>query len=262
MRMASLCYSATFISAQAVGAQPENPAAREVKAGWFRVVAPTGAVSEKTYERVVRAVRSQSPLPGLPPDVLQRQQVTISLASRMRADIVAWSSTSDGLVVLRLSDAEVWQDEVLYRNLRHELAHIGLSRYLNFASVPRWFAEGYSEFAVGSVSCAGEVRLGLFFRLGRSMGDRAEPNAPFGDIEDSRVAYDAFASFFEFLEASLRSSVTGGRMFADVRRYGVEDGLRRTFGVGFEELERRWRARAAKEYSRSLDVSTARCTRP
>lgn len=261
-RIALLCYAVTLVLSQPAMAQRANPAAHEVRAAWFRVLAPVGAVPDKTYERLVRATRSQRSLPGLPRDVLQRQLVTISLALRMNADIVGWTSASDGLVVIRLSDAQEWDDQVLYRNLRHELAHIGLSRHLGDVSVPRWFSEGYSEFAAGGVSCEGEVRLALLFGLGQKNRHDVRTNDPFGEIADPRVAYDAFGSFFEFLEAKRRFSVASGLLFANVKRFGIEDGLRQTYGVGVKELERRWRSVAVKQYSSSLDSSTGRCIHP
>lgn len=262
MPAARLCCSGTLVLAQVLTAQPANPPVHEIKAGWFRVIAPAGVVPDRTYQRIVSAARSQLPLPGLPYDVLQSKQVTVSLALRMNADIVGWASTSDGLVVLRLSDVEGWDDMELYRNLRHELAHVALSRYLRDAAVPRWLSEGYSEFAAGGVTCEGEVRLSLLFRRGQRLQGGTLSQIRLDEIGNTRVGYDAAASFFEFLEASSKSSVSTGVMFANVRHFGVDGGLRRTFGASIEELERRWRTLARRKYYQTLHVATERCARP
>jgi hypothetical protein len=177
----------------------------------------------------------------------------------MNEDMVGWASTEGGLVVLRLADVEKWDDQTLYRNLRHELAHVGLSRYLLGAKVPRWLAEGYSEFAAGGLTCESEVRLIFFLRSQQQERDSARLRLRLDEIGNTRLGYDLFASFFAFLEASPMSSVTSGMMFANMQRWGVDEGLRRTFGVSIEVLEQRWRSPLVKKYRQSLDVVTERC---
>ena len=245
--------------APAAAAQPADPIALQARSGPLRVIAPVGAARAATLARVIRAARIDEPFPGLPRDALGRAGITISLALRVRDDREAWTSADDGLIVLRLADAEAWPGDKLRRVVRHELAHVGLARALGFAKLPRWLSEGYSEWVSGGVSCEGEVRLHVYLRVPRTAEGAGSGGEPFTDISDPRVAYDAYASFFDYLETTSNAGVSDGRFFANVRAHGVLRGVIQTFGIDLPALERQWREYAQRRYANALNTAGPVC---
>ncbi len=108
--------------------------------------------------RVLRALEESLPLPGLPVDgptgvvvLLAPDEETFNrLTSGQTPDwgaAVAIPALST-IVIPSYASARGpgWSDA---RVLRHEWAHIGLYQYLEGLRVPRWFSEGYAQWASG-----------------------------------------------------------------------------------------------------------------
>jgi hypothetical protein len=131
--------------------------------------------------------------------------------------------------------------------LRHEWAHLGLHQYLGSLLVPRWFDEGYAQWAsTWDRSEVWQLRMLL-------ATDRAPPLDSLSldwprDAASARAAYMLAATALEYLvqesgERGLRRMLErwkGSRSF--------EDALRNTYGVTQGQLEEHWRAYVRRRY--------------
>ncbi len=141
------------------------------------------------------------------------------------------------------------------RILRHEWAHLMLAHELEGRRVPRWFAEGYAEWAVGGWLDHGSLRLGLALALGAAppldslalAWPRTGPGA--------ELAYLLSASAVEYLVAS--SGVVGlEAMLARWRQGGsFDEALRATYGATPSQLEADWRRWVKRRYGWAVVVS-------
>lgn len=198
-------------------------------------------------------------LPGLPPDALGPEGADVWLASSpARWDsltggaVPEWSAgvadTEAGVIVLPTYDWERTPPHALRTTLRHELAHVALQRWLGPTRAPRWFTEGYAQFAAGewSFDAAWRLRLAL-------MGDRAPPldsltlDWPRGE-SDARIAYLLGASAVAYLvdrsgERGLRVLLERWRETAD-----FDGAFRRTYGLTMGQFEEDWRAHVKRRY--------------
>lgn len=139
---------------------------------------PVTFLFEPEQERLARALSQtlQLPirLPGLPNDVLTSDSVLVYLTPDQEAfdslapNVPDWSGgiafPEGGRIVLPAFSGRLGT-EPLGTILRHELAHVALSRYLGRA-VPRWFHEGYAQLAAGSWRAEDAWTLRLAMVLG------------------------------------------------------------------------------------------------
>jgi len=132
--------------------------------------------------------------------------------------------------------------------LRHEWAHLGLHQTLGELRVPRWFDEGYAQWASGGFDAGEAWRLRILLALGRAPPldslsltwprDRASAEAAYL-LAASAVTYllgDSGARGLEVLLARWRE----GRSF--------EAALRETFGVTSGQFEEDWRRHVRQRY--------------
>lgn len=207
----------------------------------LRIVLPRAeARDRKNAEALLAAFEDIGPTPGIDPLELSRRRITISLATQTSPGVDARSSPSQRLIILPLEHIGNWSGEKLRRVLIHEIAHIRLQEFLGFTDLPVWFQEGFAEWASGGLTCRGEVRIRLELMM-RSVQDSSPPRLSGGDgLQRSRVSYDLFGTFFEYLEALQPGSVAGGTLLNEVRSRGVHAGLQGAFGLSFAGLERGW----------------------
>jgi hypothetical protein len=134
------------------------------------------------------------------------------------------------------------------RTLRHEWAHLGLHEYLGELRVPRWFDEGYAQWASGGFDATEAWRLRvLLAREGSSAMDSLELRWPAGR-EEARTAYLLAASAVSYLLQG--SGDRGLALFLDRWRVqrSFDRALRATFGVTPGQLEEDWARHVRRRY--------------
>jgi hypothetical protein len=141
------------------------------------------------------------------------------------------------------------------RVLQHEWAHVGLHQYLPTLRVPRWFDEGYAEWASGGWSPTEGWRLRVAFALGRTPSlDSLVLDWP-RDQASAELAYLLSATAVEYLVAE--SGERGLRLFLDAWR---EEGsfpaaLRGVYGVTPGQFEEGWKKYVKKRYGWAFVLS-------
>ena len=153
-----------------------------------------------------------------------------------------------GIIVLPTFDWERTPPSTLYQTLRHELAHVALQRYLGAARTPRWFTEGYAQWAAGEWDWDSAWRLRLAILGGRAPPlDSLTLEWPVAET-DARIAYLLAASAVSYLVDS--SGERGLRIF--LRRWRDEvdfdRAFRATYGVTLGQFEEDWRKHVRDTY--------------
>ena len=209
--------------------------------------------------RLATWVEEAGPLPALPDSVLEPGPVDVFLAP----DPARWDSLTGGAVpewgagvadpragriVIPTFDWERTPPLTIYRTLRHELAHVALQRRLGDARTPRWFTEGYAQWAAGEWDWDSEWRLRLAF-----LGQQAPPldsltlRWPVAE-SDARIAYLLSASAVGYLVD--RSGERG--MAVLLERWAADgdfDGaFRATYGLTMGQFEEDWRRHVKSRY--------------
>lgn len=152
----------------------------------------------------------------------------------------AFAVPSTNELVVPTFDGQLTRVGEAARILRHEWAHLGLHQYLGELRVPRWFDEGYAEWAGGwDAGEAWRLRVLLAARSLPSL-DSLSFMWPTG-ATDARTAYLLSATVFEYLVGA--SGERGLQIFLERWRDGgsFETALRGTYGVTSGQLEEDWR---------------------
>jgi len=134
------------------------------------------------------------------------------------------------------------------RVLRHEWAHLGLHQRLRGLRVPRWFDEGYAEWASGGWSPGEEWRLRVAFALGRAPElDSLALSWP-RDQASAELAYLLSATAVEYLVRE--SGVRGLEIFLERWAEGgsFDSAVRRVYGLTEGQLEEDWKKFVKKRY--------------
>ncbi len=213
------------------------------------------ALAGEVLERLGR----QPPLPALPDSVLDRGPVNIYLAP----DPARWESLTGGaapewgagvanpetgLIVLPTFDWQRTPPHTIYRTLRHELAHVALQRHVGAARVPRWFSEGYAQWAAGEWrwDSAWQLRM-AFVRSDSPPLDSLTLQWPAAEA-DARLAYLLSASAIAYLVE--RSGERGVRIFLDRWRERVDfdAAFREVYGLTLGQFEEDWRAHVKRKF--------------
>ena len=215
-------------------------------------------------ERVLELVDAQAPLPGLPEGgpsgvsvVLTHgpqafDELTGGVVPEWRAGVAIPAAN---LLVMPSGEGPRVLDGEGRRTLRHEWAHLGLHGYLGDLRVPRWFDEGYAQWASGGFDASEAWRLRVLMALGRAPAmDSLTLRWPAGR-EQARSAYLLAASAVGYLLES--SGERGLRVFLerwrDVRSFDVA--LLRTFGVTPGQFEEDWKQHVRARHGWLLVVS-------
>jgi hypothetical protein len=152
------------------------------------------------------------------------------------------------VIVLRAYGGTRGAYEELPRVLRHELAHVALHRYIGAARIPRWFDEGYAEWAAGEMDTQGAWQLRIAFARQRGpMLDSLELSWPVMS-SDARVAYLLAASVVEYLvrESGPHALALFLQRWRATQHF--EQALASTYGLSLDQLEIHWRRDVKKRY--------------
>ncbi len=134
------------------------------------------------------------------------------------------------------------------RVLQHEWAHLGLHQYLRGLRVPRWFDEGYAEWASGGWNPAEGWRLRVAFAMGRAPPlDSLVLDWP-RERASAELAYLLSATAVEYLVRE--SGERGLRLFLEAWRSdgGFSGALRRVYGVTPGQFEEDWKKYVRRRY--------------
>ncbi len=141
------------------------------------------------------------------------------------------------------------------RTLRHEWAHLGLSSELGGLRAPRWFNEGYAQWASGGFDASQGWRLRVLLALGRAPPmDSLELRWP-SDRSQAEVAYLLSASAITYLLEG--SGERGLAIFVERWRSlrSFETAFRVTFGVTSSQFEEDWKKHVKDRYGWLLMLS-------
>jgi hypothetical protein len=197
--------------------------------------------------RIATLVREADTLGRFPTRYAGTRPITISLVAHQRPEIDATAYAGERTIVLPVETALVWPTEALRSLLRHELTHIALGGVRRSAQLPKWFQEGFAEWVGGGLTCEGASRISVNVLTQANLLKGNDPlNAE--KFETSRVGYDLYTTFFEFLEA--RSPGVNLTMLDSVDAYGLDVGVKLSTHADLLTLEREWRAYVFKRYSR------------
>jgi hypothetical protein len=207
--------------------------------------------------RVLGLAEAQRPLPGLPADV--PTAVTVFLTHTKAAfDELTGGVVPDWragvalpfakLIVIPAGEGPSVVGEDGARTLRHEWAHLGLHVYLGDLRVPRWFDEGYAQWAAGGFDASEAWRLRVLLAVDRAPAmDSLTLRWP-GELERARVAYLLAASAVAYLVEP--GGERGLATFLD--RWRAERSFDRaltvTFGVTPEQFEEDWKEHVRDRY--------------
>ena len=218
-------------------------------------------VARKLAEEAARL----PPLPALPRDALRRGgPVTIYLAPDPdKFDELAgghppeWSAgvaiPAKRVIVLPGFLSKRAEPYRLGRILQHELAHVALHDYLAPAQLPRWFDEGYAQWAAGEWGWEGAWQLWLAFVTERAPPlDSISLDWPYAD-SDARVAYLLAVSAVGYL-VEHGGGEEGLRIFLERWREGgaLEPALRQTYGRTLAQFEHDWLKEVERRYGWGL----------
>jgi len=230
---------------------PDNPMLQDR----LRVVYWPG--HEGRAQRVIETLEARPHLPGLPaayprvgvvflaPDQARWEALTGGRAPHWGAG-VAIPARSRIIMPVFQTPWDGFQAEG--RTLRHEWAHLGLHDYLEGLLIPRWFDEGYAQWASGTWNMQEAWRLRFILA-----GDRAPPldsltlQWPRGRGE-AEVAYLLSATAVQFM---VRDSGARGMevLLSRWREEGdFEAAFRRTFGITTSTFEGRWLEHVQRRY--------------
>lgn len=214
--------------------------------------------------RVLSLLEGQPPLPGLPPAV--PGHVTAVLAHSPAAfdqaaggKVPEWRAgvaiPAAGVLVVPAREGPRILDSEGRRTLRHEWAHLGLHEYLAGTPIPRWFDEGYAQWASGGFDGSDAWRLRVALALGRAPRfDSLALSWPDGR-EDARTAYLLAASAVALLLEP--AGERGLALFLERWRAAgsFDAALRLTFGVTPGQFEEDWRRHVRVRYGWLLVLS-------
>ncbi len=204
---------------------------------------------EARADRVIQLLERRPYLPGLPPELPSRAVIFLA-PDRARWDALTGGSVPHwgagvaiprlARIVIPLYSAPGGGLEGRDRTVLHEWAHLGLHDHLRGLRIPRWFDEGYAQWAAGgwNVEEAWRLRIGLA-RGGAPPLDSLRLVWPRDQI-GAELAYLLSASAIEYLVAG--SGERGMELLLERWKESsdFEESFRRTFGMTTGTFERLW----------------------
>ncbi len=212
---------------------------------------------EAAADRVVRVLERNPYLPGLPPGV-PRQAVFF-----LAPDVSRWNALTGGEVphwgagvaipsqrraVLPLFTGLPGGVGARDRTLMHEWAHLGLHDHLAGLRIPRWFDEGYAQWAARQWNAQEGWRLRVALARGGAPPLDSLTLAWPRDQVGAEVAYLLSATAIQYLVEG--SGPRGMELFLERWQESgdFEESFRRTFGMTTGTFERLWLAHVKRRY--------------
>ena len=206
--------------------------------------------------RVLSALEGAISLPGLPsevpngvlvvlaPDEAQFVRLTGGAAPDWGAGVALPAQRAIVLPAHASGRGAGWSDA---RLLRHEWAHVGLHQHLEGLRVPRWFSEGYAQWASGGWDWSEGWKLRIALARGGSSLDSIALSWP-RDEARARTAYLLSATTVEYLvvEGGPRALEVLLRRWKDLGNF--ERAFRATFGATTAQFEEDWRRYVEDRY--------------
>jgi len=207
--------------------------------------------------RVARTLEGAPDLPGLPPGIPSGVHIVLvpseAIFDTLTGGLVPeWGAgvaiPSLGRIVLPIYPAERTRGWDEPRVVRHEWAHVALHQALPGLRIPRWFNEGYAEWASGAWTAEEGWRLRVAMAMGRLPPlDSLALEWP-RDRASADLSYLLAASAVEFLVD--RSGERGIRVLMDrwAAEQSFEAAIRGTYGLTGSQLEEDWRSFIRSRY--------------
>ena len=208
-----------------------------IREGHLRIIFPEDSSAKGPFAARILAM--------LPPDLsgtglgLSSSRITVDLVRDVPANIRGTSDAPTRTITLPYPASRGWSDEQLRVTLTHEVAHIALGDALRGGLVPVWFEEGYAEWVAGGPNCRAQARLALDL-IRRDRTGAPPPSFTRGGLGRGPVAYDYYASIFEYFEQRGKGVVSDGHLLRSVLRSGVMRGVASALGIREEDLDQGW----------------------
>lgn len=240
----------------------DGVAYRDLRGAHVRVVFAPG--DSLVAPRVLALLEGWPPLPGLPDTVPSGVTAVLAHSSAAFDELTggrvpewrAGVAVPDlALLVVPTGEGPRVLDPEGRAVLRHEWAHLGLHQALGDLRVPRWFDEGYAQWASGGFDAAEAWRLRLLLALGRAPPLDSLSLVWPRDRADAEAAYLLAASAVTYLLGD--SGARGLEVFVERwrARRSFDAGLRETFGVTSGQFEEDWRRHVKDRYGWLFVVS-------
>ena len=134
------------------------------------------------------------------------------------------------------------------RVLRHEWAHLALAHEMGRLRIPRWFNEGYAEWAAGGWLEGGGLKLSAALAFGGAPPlDSITIGWPRERVP-AEVAYLLSASVIHYLVESSGTDGLEAFLAAWKERGSFADGMREVYGAAPDQLEVAWRKWVKRRY--------------
>lgn len=207
--------------------------------------------------RVLSVLETEATLPGLPDSVPSGVVAVLPRSERAFRHLLGgatpeWTAgvaiPSRNLLIVPANEVGSLLGSGGARILRHEWAHLGLHGYLRGLRIPRWFDEGYAQWASGGWDASEAWRLRIIFALGHAPPmDSLSLKWP-RDRASAEAAYllSASAVSYLFRDAGARGAAAFLSRWKSTA--SLEEALRGTFGVTSGQFEANWRRYAKSHY--------------
>jgi len=144
--------------------------------------------------------------------------------------------------------------------IAHELAHILLHRATDGARIPRWFDEGFAQWASGPIRLDQSTRLARAFAFGRTIPLHSLGEVNSWDQDRAELAYAQSRAAFDYL-LTLTPEGRPSVFFEAIRTEGdFEAGFLRATGITLYEFYRLWAYEGARKFNYFLLLADWRLT--
>lgn len=235
---------------------PQDPQSQYASRSGERAVVMYAPADSAKAARVFEMVESFLPLPALPDSIPYGISVYLApdegaFAALTGGAVPEWGA---GVAIPRESTIVIpayasgrgrgWSDA---RLLRHEWAHVGMHQYLGGLRVPRWFSEGYAEWASGGWDASEGWRLRVALASGSPSLDSLTLSWP-RSRTGAEIAYLLSATTLEYLVQP--SGERGLELLLERWKDtgSFERAFRTTFGMTSGQFERNWRRYVKERY--------------